>query len=75
LLSVGVPPAELVGAYGLPAVFCASLALSSAPRVADVKTPLHILWHHSVSISVEHALNNPHVRLFTSMLKREVKEV
>ncbi|KAA6428043.1 MAG: hypothetical protein FRX49_02704 [Trebouxia sp. A1-2] len=38
---VGVPPAELVGAYGFPAVFCASLALSSPPAVADVKNPLH----------------------------------
>lgn len=47
-----MPPAELVGAYGFPAVFCASLALSSPPAVADVKNPLHHVWHHSVDIRV-----------------------
>ena len=40
LLSVGVPPAESLGAYGLPAVFCACSALESAPDAAEEKKPL-----------------------------------
>ena len=43
-LSVGVPPAESVGAYGLPAFFCASSALESASGAAEEKNPLQYAY-------------------------------
>lgn len=58
-LSVGVPPADSVGAYGLPAFFWASCAKSFASEADEVKKPLHATLTHNVWLNLSHALIIP----------------